>query len=838
MNGLFLLAVAAQLTVPQYRNNFYPGQCADRVAGRTAAGASVSIVGDGIRPQSATAARDGTFAFDTTGLPEGGAATVTVTAGGETNAVRVRRLAPTGHQMVWVENGNLVVNGRKVLRRNVYAVGYRGGTKLDEAFRREKDAFHLTPEFASKVSVEPELLMPGLEAREAKKDVRPCAAYFEKLDAVIERNRGRDFGAYYLCDEPEMRKISLVYLKHIYDYLVEKDPYHPVFMATTAGQRFVDCIDWGETHPYLDVRLLPDGSRQYGHPPAVVGRYMDAFGATNRPDKVVGFLPTCFSYRYCGSAREDYPTFEELVQHTWAGMIHGGKSLWAYAYHDLGDRPGLWIGLQYLYASFDVLQDFFLDARRTTFVRTDDCEGVLYELGDEKMFALVNLTAKPVKAALKGVSGQFGEFRGTRRFAGGATVSLAPHEVVVATTAPRGADLESSADVAARVAAYEKARTSRDNQLLERYDDILFSANFSGVHGGTFHKLIDGMYGQVARSSVWESKDLWLEAAFVGFTPRFDKVRLHGLGLVEGARFSVRRDGAWQALDATVTKRGKYLFEFDFGKAVSTVRLRIDFPHKPGTENRLELYEIELPRTAPGGAVETASSAAAPDPDLGVAGQKGPLSFDAHKTFPVKVDRETEWFVVRPVAFRDKPVNKYRAWMFCTEKRGYLCGAVSHPQPGLYTIRVPRYEDGTTTDHVQHYGYEMAVDYASVATMREPANRVEVETEPGKADVSVGDVLKIRAHFATPVEEVVAETIFADMYLGIFKPFSLAKGTHVVEMKPCDATKKVWEGELTVERSLEAKKRNFYFRVTGLGGGPGVPMFTNLPIPFVKDRSK
>ena len=838
MNALALFAVAVQLSVPQYRNNFYPGQCADRVAGRTDAGAAVSIAGEGVRAQSATAAADGSFAFDTAGLAEGGAATLTVTAGGETKTVRIRRLAPTGRQMVWIENGNLVVNGRKVLRRNVYAVGYRGGTKLDEAFKRNKDAFHLTPEFARKVSVEPEVLIPGLEAREAKKDVRPCDAYFAKLDEVIEKNRDTDFGAYYLCDEPEMRKISSVYLKHIYDYLVEKDPYHPVFMATTSGKRFIECIDWGETHPYLDVRLLPDGSRQYGHPPSAVGGYMDAFGAANRPDKVIGFLPTCFSYRYCGSSREDYPTFEELVLHTWAGMIHGGKSLWAYAYHDLGDRPGLWLGLQYLYASFDVLQSFFLDARRTMFDKTPDHEGVLYELGDEKMFALVNFTTKPVEVALKGFTGDFGEFRGARRFTGGGKVKLAPQEVVVATTVPHDAGLESFADVQARVAAAERARTHRDNQLLERYDDILFSANFSGVHGGTFHKLIDGMYGQVARSSVWEKKDLWLEAAFVGFRPRFDRALIHGFGIVDRARFSVRRDGAWRELNATVTKRGKYLFEFDFGETVSTVRLRIDFPSASDAENKLEIYELELPRTDSSGTSEAAAKPSAPDPDRGVTWRKGPVSPETHTTYPVKVDGETEWYVVRPTAFRDKPVNKYRAWMFCTEKCGYLCGAVSHPQPGLYTIRVPRYADGTKTDHVQHYGYEMAVDYASVAAMACPANRVEVETEPGKADVSVGDVLKVRAHFATPVEEVVAETYFADMYLGVFKPFSLAKGTHVVEMKPCDGTKKVWEGELTVDRCPDAKKRNFYFKVTGLGGGLDAPMFTNLPIPFVKERKK
>jgi len=837
-------AAGVRLTVPQYRNCFYPGQSADKVAGvvemNGATTATAKLEGPGFPVRTTTVGRDGRFAFDTTGFQEG-AATLTVTVGGRDESLTVRRLPSTGRQMVWIADGNLVVNGKKTLRRNVYAVGYSGGTKLKEAFEREKDKFHLTPELHRYVSVEPEVLVPGLEAREAKKDVKPCAAYFAKLDQLIEKNRDKDFGAYYLCDEPEMRKISPVYLKHIYDYLVEKDPYHPVFMATTVGQRFIDCIDWGETHPYLDVRLGFDGSRRYGHPPSVVGKYMDAFGATNRPDKVIGFLPTCFSYRYCGSTLWDYPTFRELVVHTWAGMIRGGKSLWAYAYHDLGDRPSLWLGLQYLYASFDALQDFFLDARRTTLVRTDAYEGVLYELGDEQMFALVNFTDQPQTVRIPALKGRFREFRGERTFSfstsqtSHAAQTLSPFEVLVATTKPHDEGLETFAAADARIRAAEKVRTSRDNQLLERYESIICSANFTGVHGGRFFKLFDGMYGQVARSSVWGKQDLWLEMGFAGFRPRFDRLVIHGCGLVEKARFSVRSGGEWRTLAAKLTKRGKYLFTFDFGEPVSAVKLRMEFPCEPGKENKLELYEIEMPKLAESVAEEAVRPVAA-DPDTGVCWKTGPFSTEAHTNLRVTVDAEAEWYVLRPVSFRDNPVTKYRAWMVSTESRGYLCGITTHPQPGLYTIRVPKYGADVRTDRLQHYGYEMGVDYDFAALMKAPANRVEVETDPAKKDLSVGDTVKVRAYYASPVEEVMAETIFADMYIGTFNTVALAGGSTGIEMKPLDETRKVWGGEIVITSARDIKKRNLYFKVTSLGGGLDLPMYTNLPIPMVKER--
>ena len=122
-------------------SNFYPGQNADRVSGavKTVVPGGVSLVleGPGFPRRSATLpSGGGEFSFDTKGF-EYGEAVLSVSAGGETLSKKVRRIAPrsTGH-MTLIENGHLVLDGKPIFRRNMYAEYYKGG----EAFREKYDA--------------------------------------------------------------------------------------------------------------------------------------------------------------------------------------------------------------------------------------------------------------------------------------------------------------------------------------------------------------------------------------------------------------------------------------------------------------------------------------------------------------------------------------------------------------------------------------------------------------------------------------------------------------------------------------------------------------------------
>ena len=56
----------------------------------------------------------------------------------------------------------------------------------------------------------------------------------------------------------------------------------------------------------------------------------------------VGCVPTCFAYPD-GVA----PTFREYVTHTWNFLVHGAKSFFPYAHHDLGDTPMTYEGVRF-----------------------------------------------------------------------------------------------------------------------------------------------------------------------------------------------------------------------------------------------------------------------------------------------------------------------------------------------------------------------------------------------------------------------------------------------------------------------------------------------------------
>ena len=592
--------IRVRLTTPQYRNNFYPGQKVETVSGSVAildgTAATVTLEGPGFRTQTAKVADGGSFSFDVRGFAVGDARLTVKTATDE-KTVRVRNLPRSRRQMVWVEDGHLVVDGRPVLRRNFYAEFYKGGEKLDTKYRREIAEFHITPEFTAYADIQPDRLVPGLERKEGVKDVKPCKEYFAKLDEVMAKYAERDFGYYYIIDEPECRGLSRIYLKHIYDYVAERDPYHPILTASRGGKAYLDCFDWAETHPYLSARNMEDG-RRYGREPCEMGSFLDAFGCQGRPDKVIGFLPTCFAYRWQTIA-EDYPTFDEYVLHVWAAMSHGGKSLWPYAYHDVGDRPALYEGTKYVFESFEALSDLVLLADRRDVRRGKDADVVLYSLGDDRMLVAVNFTKGDLAVEVPDCGRSLREFRGNRTVKSGDRLVLAPFEVFVATALPHDAGLRPFAAVRDGIAAQENARTGRDNQLLERYDDITCEANFKGSHGSGFYKLIDGMYDQLAKASDWKTDAYWQFSFRNGLKPVFDRLVVHGSGIFDKVEASVFADGAWTKLPvAERVKTDPYRVVVTFDRPYAAEKLRLDFPGVPQQPNAFELYEIELPRVA------------------------------------------------------------------------------------------------------------------------------------------------------------------------------------------------------------------------------------------------
>ena len=551
--------IRIDLAKPAYRGNFYPGQDASRVAGTVAvqsgADATVVLEGPGFpRRELALKGGKGAFDFDTTGFKTGDA-TLTVTAGGETATRRIRNLPPTGHRMAWIENGCVVVDGKPTLRRNIYAQGYKQGTRFMERFRAEAETFRLTTEFSTG-----SIAMSAEQERNEGMQDRPLGeARKRELDKYLASMKDRDFVAYYIADEPECRNLSPIYLKSVYEYVAEKDPYHLIFMASRGGKDLSGCADWFETHPYLGVTHDAQGNRTYNTHPRDVGRFIENFGVLDRPDKCVGFLPTCFAYRWT-SILNDYPTLDEYILHVWSAFIHGAKTLWPYAGHDIGDRPALFHGCRYVFQQAEAYAPFILHGTRRMYPRENDVDRATWTLGDETLD--VSVDYKTMRTAIK---------------------APAKYE----------ANLETYASVAARVAAEEKERTSRDNQLLERYDDITVKSNMDSNWGGQVYKLVDGVRDFLARNSSGRT-DPFVELRFA-FRPRFTTVRLWGLGL-DVATVSVPDGDGWRKLTPKDARHEKWMTELDFGEAVEADGLRLEFPGKQGAQNVREVYEIELPR--------------------------------------------------------------------------------------------------------------------------------------------------------------------------------------------------------------------------------------------------
>jgi len=571
-----------RLTLPEYRDNFYPGQDYSKVVGKavtsTGKPVTVKLEGPGIETKVITPDADGSFIFETSGF-EPGDAYLTASIDGFEVKKKIRRLLPTGHMMTWISGGNLIVNGEPVLRRNMYAEYYRGG----EAFRRRYDAdnLHITKQIkGQKGWLEPGRLIKGIENAEASKDVMPCDKLLRMIDETIEANRDRDFAYYYISDEPECRGISPVYIRNIYNYVADKDPYHVVLTASRSASSYIDCADWYETHPYINPQNLEDGQRIFDRPINTLGSFIDDIIRLDRPDKCIGFLPTCFSYKY-SSLLSDYPTFPEMVCHTWAAMIHGGKTLDPYAYHDLNDRAALYEGIRYIFSSFEAVDKLVLLGKRTVLFRDSEINSVLYETDDEKMFVLVNMTNAPKSVTLDNLSGKWLEFRGERTFEGN-SFELKPFEVIIGTSTKKDAGLPTYAETEALVDKLEYERTHRGSVLFDRWRDVTVTASSSTSK----YKLFDGVIDNLGWDQV-SGDDKFYEVEFTGFRPEFSKYVVYGWNL-EGTELKVRNGGELSVPEIAEKIEEEFCTTFIFKEKIKPEAVRLEFK-----QDRIELYEIE-----------------------------------------------------------------------------------------------------------------------------------------------------------------------------------------------------------------------------------------------------
>jgi len=401
------------------------------------------------------------------------------------------------------------------------------------------------------------------------------------VDQVLEANKDKDFAFYYITDEPECRGISSIYLKHLYDYITEKDPYHVVRLSTRNPIEYLDIADWFETHPYINPYTNEQGQRVYGRRINTVGSYVEAVTRLNRPDKCMGFLSTC--YGAMKNKPEPYPTFDEILCHIWAATIRGAKSLCSYAYHDMNDRPALYEGCRYVFSSLEALEDILLLGQRRVLVQTPEVESVLYTYAEEKMFVLVNMTNQPQQVTLDGLDGQWHAFRQGKTI-GINTFALRPLEVVIGTSVPKDAGLPTYGQTVALMEALEQQRISGGSLLFDRRGDITVTASRSV---GYATKLFDG----VRDTWAWQETGDWekfYELDLTKIKPVFSKVVISGWHL-EGMSLLLRNDGALTPAPVREIRETEFSTTFLLQAPVCPQGLRLAF-----SERSVELYEIEI----------------------------------------------------------------------------------------------------------------------------------------------------------------------------------------------------------------------------------------------------
>ncbi|MBQ3529385.1 MAG: hypothetical protein IJA47_02705 [Oscillospiraceae bacterium] len=535
--------IVLQFTAPEYRCNFYPGQDYSKIAGKVIANKPVTLKleGPGIETTVISPEADGSFCFETPNF-EIGEAWLTATIEGEEKKQKIRRLAPTGKMMTWISKGNLVVNGKPVLSRAMFSYPYRGSKVACELY--EADNFHETREitkqkgFATPDPVLARILK--MSKAELYEDRMPSQELLDYYDKLIEEHKDKDFAFYYLADEPECRGVSPIYLKNLYEYIAERDPYHVVNIASRSCKTYLDCADWFETHPYIVPNNLEDGRRVHSRPLPSLGSYVDQIAELNRPDKSIGVVPLVWSAEG-GSRYADYPNFHEILCGTWAPLIHGGKSVRPYAFGDMYDRPGSKEGCRYLFSSLEALEQNLLHGKRTTLLRTSEAEAVLYDSGDEKMFVAVNFKQQPQTITLDGISGTWHYFRHGSTLTGN-TFTLQPLEVMIGTSQVKDADLPTYEETVALVEKLEAQRVAGCSKLVPLRHDI--AGTKMGVGMFAKHKLFDGVRNNLGMR-VDKQGERFCELDFTKVKVEFSKVVISGWNMKANVALKIKNGEEW-----------------------------------------------------------------------------------------------------------------------------------------------------------------------------------------------------------------------------------------------------------------------------------------------------
>jgi hypothetical protein len=605
---------------PFYRNNFYPGQPHDKINGKVKInlpqnvldGSKVvlNIKGAGLAQQVEYPVKSNTinFEFDAAKMVAGKAliAFKLISAGGkvmfELNSA-VGLLEKRDKTTVWVDRGqNMVVDGKPIIVRGWHGGPGSGYYAVSTAFLENHTPPNPNLAEGGWLFAQPEGTAPQYKG-EITKNIKPSPQVFEAYKKLIEDNRNKNFYWYYLSDEPECRSVSAIYLKYLYDFIKELDPYHPVVITSREPKGYVDACDILSSHPYINPRLKPNFKRDSMSIVMPRNMWKDCQEAINGRPVVFTLCPQAFNYSF-RDILADNPDFDETNTTIWSGVVFGAKGVVPYLYSEHTSSIGMRNGFDSCFESLKALEPILVAPETISPVKVECTAGMadamLKIAGDKVLLIVVNPDTKPAKAsvsadALKKIDKLF-VFRGgseTMTPANGKLeFNLAPLEVKILTNPVMDQGLITNAQLRAKIAAEQKAIAKTGNILFGRGREIEFTWSKCVEYEGTAVAiaLTDGIPDAYGCKQASGENGMWLQMVFPTFVPKFSKAVIYGNAL-SGAEFMIWKEGKWLKLEPAAVKLDKYRIELDFGKQFKTIKIKIVLPN---ARSNGELYEVEL----------------------------------------------------------------------------------------------------------------------------------------------------------------------------------------------------------------------------------------------------
>ncbi len=596
---------------PSYGQCFFPGQDASRLKGSI----SIKVNTDKVHFKGAgqdtfLKVKDGKADFDFSLKKfDEKDFRITATVGEYSKEARIRILPPVEKgNMGWIEDGRIYMNGKPVVIRSFYCIAglaekqitYQCSNLMEKYY---KPASRKMPvqDFASfRNSVQLANINKTIESKEATKDQEPSQMVYDWYRERIEKSKNKDFFCYYLSDEPECRGVSPIYLKYLYDFIKDLDPYHPVFIISRSPVAYMDCCDIMAPHPYNLPQVDIRGKRSYHRDFEVVDRMCAA--AKNKGLKNKILLLCNEAYGSLGdNIYADILNFDEINADVWLLFANGGMGLFPYIWYDHCTRPEQSKAFDFCYQSMERLEKYIIDCIEESEleVSNPNIRARLTMPFGKPMLIMVNKSTEPQQVPLKAKDLRKGKklysFRQNVSFQRPSKdtlkFDLKPLQWVILTSEKMDEGLRSMEDYKAELVEIRKKIAARGNLL---YGPAAKDVSISSSFGGELNLreiLFNGWFeGRSWLPRQYKYHPQWIQLSFTNEVPKFSKIRLVGYNCGK-AKFKYWKYGEWLDIEPKMTTDGEYEFTFDIGKTISTVKLKAEWAKQ---NEKLELYEFEL----------------------------------------------------------------------------------------------------------------------------------------------------------------------------------------------------------------------------------------------------